>query len=271
MVEIRKGITLSLGDLGEALTRCFEGHIIPTTYSPELLAYLLRHDNIDLMESLVASEDGVVVGILIIDRRGRKSRVGAMAIDVGHRRQGLGRAMMEQALAYARARGDLKVVLEVIEQNDAAVSFYKSLGFEVQHRLIAARVPLPDGNVSLREAEFAEMSRALMGRGDGAATWEMSAEAVAQYASPVRALAFEDMYVAVQALGEQMLLARSMVCAGHEDEPKLRGLLDGLGLEFPGRTLRIPVYFPEPEFSGLFVGAGFEIDSLSQFQMEMRF
>jgi len=131
MVEIRKGITLGLAELGDALTRCFEGHVIPTTYTPALLSYLLRHDNIDLSESLIAMDGDLPAGILIIDRRGRKSRVGAMAIVTEHRRQGLGRAMMEQALANARGRGDQEMVLEVIEQNLQAVGFYSSLGFQI--------------------------------------------------------------------------------------------------------------------------------------------
>jgi len=110
------------------------------------------------------------------------------------------------------------------------------------------------------------MSRALSGR---SSTWEMSAAAVAQFASPVQALAFEDVYIAAQPLGEESLLARSMALSGVDDLRKLKSLLSGLATQYPGRTLRIPVYFPEPEFLKLFRNVGFELDSLSQFQMEL--
>jgi ribosomal protein S18 acetylase RimI-like enzyme len=49
-----------------------------------------------------------------------------------HRRRGLGKALMLQAEAWARARGDRKIGLQVFAHNAAAIELYQSLGYGVQ-------------------------------------------------------------------------------------------------------------------------------------------
>jgi L-amino acid N-acyltransferase YncA len=50
----------------------------------------------------------------------------------GFRRQGIGRLLAEESLAYAREQGFEKVVIYVRTGNKAAIAFYRSLGFEVR-------------------------------------------------------------------------------------------------------------------------------------------
>ena len=49
-----------------------------------------------------------------------------------HRRKGLGRALMLEAEAWATARGDRQIGLQVFQSNHAALSLYNTLGFQVQ-------------------------------------------------------------------------------------------------------------------------------------------
>jgi ribosomal protein S18 acetylase RimI-like enzyme len=49
-----------------------------------------------------------------------------------HRRKGLGRALMLEAEAWAAARGDRQIGLQVFQSNHAALSLYNTLGFQVQ-------------------------------------------------------------------------------------------------------------------------------------------
>lgn len=51
-----------------------------------------------------------------------------------HRRQGLGRVLMQAALAWTREQGAAKACIQVSATNDAAVGLYKSLGFSLSHR-----------------------------------------------------------------------------------------------------------------------------------------
>lgn len=52
-----------------------------------------------------------------------------VATHPSERRRGLGRAVTEALLAYAKANGIKQVFLEVRESNEAAIRLYESLGF----------------------------------------------------------------------------------------------------------------------------------------------
>jgi ribosomal-protein-alanine N-acetyltransferase len=52
-----------------------------------------------------------------------------VAVDPRARRQGIGRALVLDLLAYARAHAVAKVLLEVRASNEAAIRLYESLGF----------------------------------------------------------------------------------------------------------------------------------------------
>jgi len=47
----------------------------------------------------------------------------------GHRRKGLGKALLEHALAAARGAGAREIYLEVRRSNDAAINLYEKYGF----------------------------------------------------------------------------------------------------------------------------------------------
>jgi ribosomal protein S18 acetylase RimI-like enzyme len=51
-------------------------------------------------------------------------------VEPGRRRAGIGRALIEACLARAGERGCARVQLDANERNDAALSLYRSLGFE---------------------------------------------------------------------------------------------------------------------------------------------
>lgn len=53
-----------------------------------------------------------------------------VAVAVPCRRRGIGRALMADLLAYARAHEAVRILLEVRASNAAAIALYESLGFE---------------------------------------------------------------------------------------------------------------------------------------------
>lgn len=53
-----------------------------------------------------------------------------VAVATAARRQGRGRALVEEVIAYARAQAAAKVLLEVRRSNEAALALYRRLGFE---------------------------------------------------------------------------------------------------------------------------------------------
>jgi RimJ/RimL family protein N-acetyltransferase len=52
-----------------------------------------------------------------------------LMVAAGHRRQGIGRALLDQSVAWARQVGIRKLELHVFPHNEAAIALYESFGF----------------------------------------------------------------------------------------------------------------------------------------------
>jgi L-phenylalanine/L-methionine N-acetyltransferase len=82
----------------------------------------------------VAEDDDRIVGRLSVARdihpaSPHVADLGLM-VAVEHRRRGIGRALLDQAVAWARDTGVSKLELHVFPWNDAAIALYESFGFE---------------------------------------------------------------------------------------------------------------------------------------------
>ena len=87
----------------------------------------------DLFRGYVAIEDGKIVGVTIVQRRGTTNVwiVGTVGVLPEYRRRGLARAGLEKSLDMMREHGATKTWLGVINGNTPAQGLYESLGFEV--------------------------------------------------------------------------------------------------------------------------------------------
>ena len=90
-----------------------------------------------MVERFVGRDDGMLflaevddqaVGYLHVELDAGVAEIG-MAILVGFRRRGLGTALMEAAIDWARSRGADRIHLDVFPHNDAAIALYARLGF----------------------------------------------------------------------------------------------------------------------------------------------
>ncbi len=100
----------------------------------------------------VAEEEGAIVGtfaLLVMDNLGHRGAPSGIVEDVvvaaDRQGEGLGRRMMGEAMAIARAKGCYKLVLSSNQRRTAAHAFYEALGFErhgISFRVLLDR-PLP--------------------------------------------------------------------------------------------------------------------------------
>jgi 8-oxo-dGTP diphosphatase len=86
------------------------------------------------LEVLVAEADGQVVGFialsLIQTLTGLKAWVDDIAVAPGHRRQGIGGALIEAAVRRARQRNCRHLLVDTAKSNPPAQAFYEACGFE---------------------------------------------------------------------------------------------------------------------------------------------
>jgi ribosomal protein S18 acetylase RimI-like enzyme len=102
-------------------------------YGQFLIAQAERHD----MFVLVAERDGAAVGYAYAGVEGNdymalRGPAGALydlVVDPGHRRQGVGTALMQAALAELTSRGAPRVVLFTADKNHGAQAMFAGAGF----------------------------------------------------------------------------------------------------------------------------------------------
>jgi len=101
---------------------------------------------------LVAEQQGIVAGYVVAHYAADEGEILNLGVAAAHRRQGIGRALVERVLQTLVQRGVGTVYLEVRASNAAARQLYESLGFgEVARRARYYRRPIEDA-VVLRAA-----------------------------------------------------------------------------------------------------------------------
>jgi RimJ/RimL family protein N-acetyltransferase len=80
------------------------------------------------------SEEGLIVGRLSLSRDQHPSSAHVadlgLMVAVGWRRKGIGRALMETAVEWARDAGISKLELHVFPHNEVAIKLYEQFGYE---------------------------------------------------------------------------------------------------------------------------------------------
>jgi L-phenylalanine/L-methionine N-acetyltransferase len=127
----------ALVELGAAVGREPEAWLLNTegwrsvAEERRYLRALKRHPDASVY---VAEDDGAIVGRLSVarDPHGASRHVADLGLMVAasHRRRGVGRALLEQAVEWAREAGIRKLELHVFPWNEPAIRLYERFGFE---------------------------------------------------------------------------------------------------------------------------------------------
>jgi ribosomal protein S18 acetylase RimI-like enzyme len=263
-MELTPASEFSLRELSTLFSRSFEGYFVTIPDAPLLFDARVRSEHISLEDSRVARVEGERVGLVLIARRGRVSRVAGMGLVPAHRNRTLGGAMLRPLMEEARARGDTRMVLEVIEQNAPAVRLYERLGFQRMRRLVGfVGTPTPKP-ATLEEVEPVECARLL----DEGGPWQLAPSTVAGLALPARAFRLGPAVAVVGDVSAPTLVVRAIaVEPGERGKGWGRGLLRALAAAHPGKALAVSAIVPEGLCDRFFLGAGFTASALSQLEL----
>ena len=84
---------------------------------------------------LVAVQDGRLVGTAMAGYDGHRGWVYYVVVDPGHRRRGIGTALMRAVEVGLASIGCPKLNLQVRASNPEVVAFYRKLGFDIEERI----------------------------------------------------------------------------------------------------------------------------------------
>ncbi len=262
-----------LDPAAQVLARGFSDYFVSIPATPAMLLCMVRGDSVDLTASRVAVRDGQPVGAALIARRGWTSRLAGMAIVPEARRSGVGRALMDQLLTEARARGERAMVLEVIEQNAPAVQLYEVCGFQKIRRLIGhgGRLETPQADAaamaSLEEIDPRTLAALVAEHGLPDLPWQISAETIAQATPPALAFRLGPSALLISSPAADTIGIRAIVTERtHRGRGHSLALLRAVIAKFPGKEWRASAIFPE-EMGETFTAAGLARTPLSQWQM----
>jgi ribosomal protein S18 acetylase RimI-like enzyme len=256
----------------EALNVGFADYVVPMRWSEDALTRRMDAESVDRAASFVYRAAGIPAGVCMMARRGRHSRVAAFCVSPALRRAGVGRRMVSDAVNAARTRGDARMSLEVIEQNGAAVAFYRALGFAGLRRLVgyrrAPRAGVPQPLLELPIAAMAEVTARYEGPD---AQWQLAAATLRGLRAPARAYALgEQAYALVSGEREDGFDLRALVVP-----PEHRGagwgarMVDALTFERGNKACNIAPIVPEGLARAFFAATGFAVQEISQLEMTL--
>lgn len=87
--------------------------------------FLMRNPGL----SVVALEDGVVVGAILCGHDGRRGTLYHVCVEEKHRRMGIGKAMVVHCMEALKKEGINKVTLIAFTKNDIGNAFWNEIGW----------------------------------------------------------------------------------------------------------------------------------------------
>ncbi|MGB5745728.1 MAG: GNAT family acetyltransferase [Desulfobacterales bacterium] len=112
---------------GEVIELWFKCRLVVPSNNP--LRDIERKVEVDRNLFLVGIINGKIVATVMGGYEGHRGWINYLAVDPEYRNNGYGRLIMREVEKRIRAKGCPKINLQVRESNEAAIKFYKSLGY----------------------------------------------------------------------------------------------------------------------------------------------
>ena len=125
------------GDLADVITLWRRAGLVREWNDPTGDIALARRDGNATV--LLGRVDGAAAASVLVGHDGHRGWVYYVSVDPDHRNKGYGRAIMQAAEDWLRARGILKLQLMVRGDNAKVNAFYQSIGYYDQQRTTFAK------------------------------------------------------------------------------------------------------------------------------------
>lgn len=262
------------GEVVAALTRAFEGYIVPLRFTPQAYERRFRSEDLDPYASRVWLREDEPVGVLLLVRRGWRSRVAGMGFAPELRGQGLGRQALLETIREAKERRERALFLEVFEQNAPAVRLYTGLGFQTLRRLVGYRRDAGEAAESadrLEEIDPLDFARVAAREGEPDLPWVLTPETLSAASWPARAFRLgESAYCLIaDPAAERLALTALVVPRDQRRQGWGTRMVRALLAAFPGRPWVVSPIVPEDLAPGFFASLGWGGWEINQLEMRL--
>ena len=260
-------------EVAAALTKSFEGYVMPVNVTAQGYERRFRPENVDPFASYVYFRETEPVAVVLVARRGWTSRIAAIAVAPAARGRGLGRLIMRDAVGEAVERDDRSVLLEVFEHNTPAVKLYEGLGFRRVRKLLGYQHEpggtAPGAGDALAELDPLEFARVVAREGEPGLPWMLAAETLSGTVLPARAFHLDHCAYALTGDPEA-----DVVTLGALVVPRARRrngwgtrLVQALFARYPDKAWSIPQIVPEGLAPTFFTRSGWTLTDANQLEM----
>ena len=259
--------------VADALTRSFEGYVVPVNVSAEAYERRFRPENVDPFASYAYFRENRPVAVVLVARRGWTSRIAAMAVAPEARGKGLGKRIMRGVISEAVEGGDRSVLLEVFEHNTPAVKLYEGLGFEPLRRLVGYHHgpggAAPDGADTLAELDPLDLAHIVAREGEAKLPWMLTAETLSGSVSPARAFHLDHRAYVLIGNPDADVISLSALVVPRANRRNGWGtsLMQALLATHPDKAWSIPQIVPEELAPEFFARCGWELMDTNQLEM----
>ena len=187
-LELQSVLDFGISKTASVLNLGFSDYLVPIQFDLPSFYSMLRTSHIDVALSRVIFQNGKAVGAALIARRGWSSRLAGMSLIPDARNQKIGQWVMDELITEAKLRGDRRMKLEVIEQNEPAVRLYDKVGFSKIRRLLGFIQESPIGEkCEPVEIDIRQLADLVNVSGLSNLPWQVSGESLALMGPPNRA------------------------------------------------------------------------------------
>ncbi len=103
-----------------------------------IFAFLVRNPGL----SFVAEDNGNIVGTILVGHDGRRGLIHHLAVSTSHRRQGIGKHLLDAGIAALAEAGIEKCHLFVFEDNVKGRAFWEAVGANRRGELVLYSLPV---------------------------------------------------------------------------------------------------------------------------------
>jgi ribosomal protein S18 acetylase RimI-like enzyme len=262
--------TLSMQETVELFNSSFEGYFVPVQFTEDVFKAFAQRDNVDFVTSQALLVNDQLIGLALIACREKASRMGGFGITSAYRDQGAGSWFVKRLLDEARLRGEMRMFLEVITQNETAVRLYEKHGFTRLRQLLGFKAERPAGSAdaNLQACDRVLILDMIRAHGLPDLPWQLDAETLGRTESFGYRLG--EAFALISNPDAEHISFRSLVVpAQARRQGQAIRLLNALFAKHPDKVWQVPAIFPE-EVGSTFMRAGMQPETLSQWQMVCR-